>query len=217
MENNLTKIEEELILHYKQFGTDIETIFNIGVKIGRELELNKLPDYRLDFFKNLEDLSNIQEQIRTVRKEVADLILQQIHNAVKEIISDGTSWTVGATSYYRNDGKFSDDIVKKYCVNFLSAEQPQTHGHFDTHFEITGRLGKTFEKYGYSNRIDVTLDNDSGEDNISIYNESDVESFYSPSLNFRVEPTQEGLENLVKFKESILKNLMFQIIDKSAN
>jgi hypothetical protein len=217
MENNLTKIEEELKIHYKKFGTDIEAIFNVGVKIGRELELNKLPDYRLDFFKNLENLENIQEKIRTTKREVADLILQQIHNAVKEIISDGTSWTVGVTSYHRNDGKFSDEIVKKYCVRFLSVEQPQTHGHFDTHFEITGRLGKTFEKYGFSNRIEVTLDNDSGEDNMSIYSEDDVESFYSPSLNFRVEPTQEGLENLIKFKESILKNLMFQIIDKSAN
>jgi len=215
MENNLSKIEEELKLHYKNFGTDIEAIFNVGVKIGRELELNKLPDYRLDFFKNLEDLSNIQEKIRALKKEVANLILQQIQNAVKEIISDGSSWTVGVTSYYRNDGKFSDEIVKKYCVNFLSAEQPQTHGHFDTHFEVTGRLGNTFEKYGYSNRIDVTLDNDSGEDNISIYNEDDVESFYSPSVNFHVEQTQEGLENLIKFKESIFKNLMFQIIDKS--
>jgi Fic family protein len=114
MGNNLSKIEEELKLHYKNFGTDIEAIFNIGVKIGRELELNKLPDYRLDFFKNLEDLSNIQEKIRTVKQEVANLILQQIQNAVKEIISDGSSWTVGVTSYYRNDGKFSEEIVKKY-------------------------------------------------------------------------------------------------------
>ena len=215
MKNNLTKIEEELKLHYKKFGTDLEAIFNVGVKIGRELEINKLPDYRLDFFKNLEDLSNIQEKIRTTKRDVADLILKQIHNAIKEIISDGSSWTVGVGSYYRNDGKFSEDIVNKYCVKFLSAEQPQTHGHFDTYFEITGRLANTFEKYEYNNRIEVTLDNESGEDNVSIYDESDIDNLYSPNLNFYTDETQEELDKLIKFKNSIIKNLMFQIIDGS--
>lgn len=215
MTNKLKLIEAELAKVLDEYGPDIEEIFNIGVKIGRELESTNLPDYRLDIFIKKEERENLREAIRKTRREIADLILNQVHAAIKEIIEEGDSWEVGVSSYYRNDGKFSEEIVNKYFVQFDSIQQRQTNGSFETYFSVKGKLEETFKRFEYGTTVEITLDNDSGEDNTSINREHDIQNLYSPSLMFGVEESIEGLEKLKKFKEAIVKNLMFQIIGRT--
>ncbi|CAB4719217.1 unannotated protein [freshwater metagenome] len=215
MPDKLKSIEAELVKVLEEYGPNVEEIFNLGVKIGRELQAKNLPDYRLETFVKKEEIENLRESIRNKKREIADLILNQVHAAIKEIIDEGDSWDVGVGSYYRNDGKFSDEIVKKYFVQFESIQQPQTNGSFETYFRVKGKLEETFNKFEYGTTIEITLDNDSGEDNTSISSERDIQNLYSPSLMIGVEQTLEGLEKLKQFKEAIVKNLMFQIIGRT--
>ena len=61
----------------------------------------------------------------------------------------------------------------------------------------------------------VSLRNTDGTVIQGANSESDIDNLYSPNLNFYTDETQEELDKLIKFKNSIIKNLMFQIIDGS--
>lgn len=215
MNTTINEIESELTNAIKKFGTDNEQVFNLGVKLGRELERTNKPDYRLAIFSEIEAKKDISEQARQLKNSIEKLLLSRVKLAVTEIINTDYDWTVGVGSYYYGDGKFSDGIVKKYSVEFESISQPNTDGHFETYFSIEGKLLQCFEEYGCTPRLEVTLDNDSGEDHVSLNSEDDVGHLYGPYLHMPVPSTEEELEKLIKLKSSLEKVLMFNIIGGS--
>ena len=212
MNTKINEIESELTNAIKKFGTNNEQVFNLGVKLGRELEKTNKPDYRLAIFSELEVEKDISEQARNIKRSIEKLLLSRVRLAITDIINANYGWTVGVGQYYNGDGKFSDEIIKKYDIQFDSIHQPNTNGHFDTYFSIKGKLLKCFEEYGCTPRLEVTLDNDSGEDHMNLTDESDVESLYSPILQMPIPKTKDELDNLIKLKNSLEKVLMFNII-----
>jgi len=215
MTDNFKKIEDELKKLTDGYHPDIELIFNIGVKLGRQLQEKNLTDIRLPFFVEKEELENLVDSVRKTQREIADLILNQVHDAINETIEEEGSWTVGVGSYYRGDGVLSEEIVKKYHVQFQSISQPQTNGDFETTFSVQGKLAEVFNEFEYSPTIQITLDNESGEDNATLDSKRDVKNLYSPTLMIYVKPNKEELDKLKKFKEALVKKLMFQIIGRT--
>jgi hypothetical protein len=215
MADNFKKIEDELKKVTDEYQPDIELIFNIGVKLGRQLQEQNITDIRLPFFVEKEELANLVDSVRKTQREIADLILNQVHDAINETIEEDGSWTVGVGSYYRGDGALSEEIVKKYYVQFQSIKQPQTDGDFETSFSVQGKLAEVFNEFEYSPTIQITLDNESGEDNATLDSKHDVKNLYSPTLMIYVKPNKEELDKLKKFKEALVKKLMFQIIGRT--
>ena len=215
MTNDFEKIEDELKKVTDGFQPDIELIFNIGVKLGRKLQEQNLTDIRLPFFIEKEELANLVDSVRKTQREIADLILNQVHDSINETIEEEGSWTVGVGSYYRGDGVLSEDIVKKYYVQFQSIKQPQTDGDFETSFSVQGKLAEVFNEFEYSPTIQITLDNESGEESATLDSKRDVRNLYNPTLMIYVKPNKEELDKLKKFKEALVKKLMFQIIGRT--
>jgi hypothetical protein len=215
MTNNFKKIEKELTEKTKEFGFDIEEIFNIGVKFGRELEANNMENYRLQFFIEREELANLAESIRKKHETISNLIANQVKEAIKETINEETSWTVGVGSYYKNDGKFSEEISNKYNVQLVNVTQPQTDGDFEVEFSVTGKIAEIFNQFEYRHFIEITLSNDSGEDNTTLSREKDINKLYNPSLLIYPSKTKEELDRLKDFEQALVKKLMFQIIGRS--
>ena len=215
MTNDFEKIEDELKKVTDGYQPDIELIFNIGVKLGRKLQEQNLTDIRLPFFIEKEELANLVDSVRKTQREIADLILNQVHDSINETIEEEGSWTVGVGSYYRGDGVLSEDIVKKYYVQFQSIKQPQTDGDFETSFSVQGKLAEVFNEFDYSPTIQITLDNESGEESATLDSKRDVRNLYNPTLMIYVKPNKEELDKLKKFKEALVKKLMFQIIGRT--
>ena len=169
----------------------------------------------LPFFIEKEELANLVDSVRKTQREIADLILNQVHDSINETIEEEGSWTVGVGSYYRGDGVLSEDIVKKYYVQFQSIKQPQTDGDFETSFSVQGKLAEVFNEFEYSPTIQITLDNESGEESATLDSKRDVRNLYNPTLMIYVKPNKEELDKLKKFKEALVKKLMFQIIGRT--
>ena len=215
MNETLKKLEAELRENTSQYRNNIETIFNIGVKFGKELQASNIQEYRLDYFIEIEELDNLSESIRKTIDDITDLIFTQVKEALKEFIEEEGSWSVGVGSYYRNDGTLTDEIVNKHYVQFEKLEQPQTDGDFEARFRIKGKLADVFSEHGYNNSIEITLENSSGDDNTTLYKEADLKKLYSPSLMINPRKNKEELEKLKVFKEALVKKLMFQIIGRT--
>ena len=113
MPNKFKEIETELEKTIKKFGTNTEAIFNLGVKMGRELEKTNAPDYRPSIFINIEDKEKITEEARDIKRKIEKLLLSRLRLAITEIINTNYDWTVGVDQYHSGDGKFSDEIIKK--------------------------------------------------------------------------------------------------------
>ena len=212
MNTKIEEIETQLVNAIKKFGTNNEEVFNLGVKLGRELERINKPDFRLAIFSEIEAKQDISEQARIIKNGIEKLLLSRVRLAVTDIINASYGWTFGVGQYYSGDGKFSDDIIKKYDVKFYAIDQHNTNGDFDTYFSIKGKLLKCFEEYGCTPRLEVVLDNDSGEDHINLTDECDVENLYSPRLQMPIPSTRDELDKLITLKASLEKVLMFNII-----
>lgn len=212
---NLQSIQKRLKKSIKGFDTDFESIYKVGVEIGRKLEKSNAPDFRLPYFITLEEERNINDAARKLHREIGDIVLKQVHSAIREIISTNNSWTVGVGQYYRGDGKFSDEIIEKYGVAFDSIDQQYSGGHFETVFTVKGRLEKCFSDYGYFPRLEVTLDNGSGDDYVHMSCDEDIENLYSPGLMMPIPKSIEELEKLRQVKTSLDKTLLFQVIGRT--
>lgn len=212
MTNNLEKLELELEKIFKNGNFNAEAFFNYGVKFGRELQLSNLQDYRLAMFVKHEAQVILRDKIYDIIKQLNNILLDQVHSAVKETIKNNGSWCAGVGYYERDKGVFDQAIVDKYLVQFRSASQVNTDSHFETYFVFKGKLEEIFVQYKFANSFVITFDNDSGGDSATLYRIEDVIALYSPSLLINVENTTEDYNRLCSFRDAIIKKLLFSMV-----
>jgi hypothetical protein len=75
MTENLKRIEAEILEKISNGDVTSEFYFDAGVRIGRELQLNNLPDYRLELFKEIEDDKALKCKFSELHKKVCDYFL----------------------------------------------------------------------------------------------------------------------------------------------
>jgi hypothetical protein len=88
-------------------------------------------------------------------------------------------------------------------------------GDFECDFKLVGRLAKLFEKHNVSERFQVRIYNDNGEESMTIYNISDVDSAVS-RLNCYVRNSNNWeLEQYKDFLHVISKDFLFDLIKEA--
>ena len=215
MDAELAKLEGTLKELFENQPVANEKLYKLGIQVGRHLEKNNLADYRATLFS---DRENRQNNVKLVRDKVGileDLLLKIVKCAIKETLESGYIWTVGTSDYYKDDGKFDEEISEKYFVQLNRVNQEYTNGDFQVDFDMVGELNEAFKNEGFSTNFMITVSNRTGEDYTSVYKPSDLESVYDAIISYNTEEPNLRLENLDRLMDKLPSQVSYILLSSS--
>lgn len=190
-----------------------EDIFNLGVQLGRHLEKEKLADVRLSYFAEFDEKTQLRSEFGQLHKSVCDWLDRLVRMSVKEQISESKfrDWSIGFNRLYGNNGEFDASIVEKRYVQFKSVRRGEGE-HFIAFFEVQGKLKNLFEKHNQPTEFEIIVDNDDGDDYVSISKEEQIDSLYGCMISYNCELDREGVEGYSKFVNELEKSLLLILL-----
>ena len=216
---DIKRIEDELLKLSEDGNLSIENSFNLGVRLGRILECKNIDDLKLDSFYKQDKLYKLRLRIEKLNSKVLANLEMLLHLSIKEHIniSKYKCWSTGFEKRFTDDAVFSDVIVKKRNVQFHSLRAGETQYHFIANFKITGNIAELFEKYNQSTNFEIVVDDDSGEGNVDIKSPKDLAKLYGLSAHSNFEMTDSGVDTYENFVNAFDKKLLFTKIENPEN
>lgn len=216
---DIKRIEDELLKLSEDGNLSIENSFNLGVRLGRILECKNIDDLKLDYFYKQDKLYKLRLRIEKLNSKVLSNLEMLLHLSIKEHIniSKYKCWSTGFEKRFTDDAVFSDVIVKKRNVQFHSLRAGETQYHFIANFKITGNIAELFEKYNQSTNFEIVVDDDSGEGNVDIKSPKDLAKLYGLSAHSNFEMTDSGIDTYENFVNAFDKKLLFTKIENPEN
>jgi len=214
MTENLKRIEAEILEKISNGDITSEFYFDAGVRIGRELQLNNLPDYRLELFKEIEDDKALKRKFSELHKKVCDWLERLVKLSIKDHISQNLYgvWTVGLDNTFLQNCVFDESIVEKRFVQYSNLRRGEGD-HFIAFFTVEGKLKKIFEKHLQPIKFEIVVDNDDGGDNLTIKNLNQIESLYGCMANYNCNIDFQGVNEYENFVNEIEKCLLFILME----
>lgn len=212
----ISKIDEinkklENILSVSSWQLDREDLFNLGVELGRELEKLKINEYVSPVWESINNKNEHDEKVRRACEKIEDFIATLVKQSVKRHIEETGSWSISKDGGYRLE-KFDDEIVKQYNIQVLNCSMETYGGEFTVSFSVEGELLKLFEKFNIYEQFTVRIYNDTGEEDQTVYDVSDVNEYIdSVSLVIR-ERNEWALERFDECLNEISKPYLFLLI-----
>jgi len=212
----IAKIDEinkklENILSVSSWQLDREDLFNLGVELGRELERLKINEYVSPVWESINNKNEHDENVRRACEKIEDFIATLVKQSVKRHIEETGSWSISKDGGYRLE-KFDDEIVKQYNIQVLNCSMETYGGEFTVSFSVEGELLKLFEKFNIYEQFTVRIYNDTGEEDQTVYDVSDVNEYIdSVSLVIR-ERNEWALERFDDCLNEISKPYLFLLI-----
>jgi hypothetical protein len=190
-----------------------EDIFNLGVQLGRHLEKEKLADVRLSYFAEFDEKTQLRSEFGQLHKSVCDWLERLVRMSIKEQISESKfrDWSIGFNRLYGNNGEFDASIVEKRYVQFKSVRRGDGE-HFIAFFEVQGKLKNLFEKHNQPTEFEIIVDNDDGDDYVSISKEEQIDSLYGCMISYNCELDREGVAGYSKFVNELEKSLLLILL-----
>lgn len=190
-----------------------EDIFNLGVQLGRHLEKEKLADVRLSYFAELDEKTQLRSEFGQLHKSVCDWLERLVRMSIKEQISASKfrDWSIGFNRLYGNNGEFDASIVEKRYVQFKSVRRGEGE-HFIAFFEVQGKIKNLFERHKQPTEFEIIVDNDDGDDYVSISKEEQIDSLYGCMISYNCELDREGVESYSKFVDELEKSLLLILL-----
>jgi hypothetical protein len=216
MNTQLNELEAKLQkLYDKHDFNDRRAIFDIGVQFGSLLQQQSIQGYEYSFWKKLDEKNNKEQLIRDAVDAIDNFLLRLVRNSIKDYISKNFDWSVEKGNWSSRFDSFDLGTCRKYCVQITRVSMTQYGGDFECEFKVVGRLAKLFKKYNISERFEVRIYNDNGEDSMRIYDISDVDSAVS-RLNCYVRNSNNWeLEQYRDFLQVISKDFFFDLIKEA--
>ncbi len=212
----IAKIDEinkklENILSVSSWQLDREDLFNLGVELGRELEKLKINEYVSPVWESINNKNEHDEKVRRACEKIENFIATLVKQSVKRHIEETGSWSISKDGGYRLE-KFDDEIVKQYNIQVLNCSMETYGGEFTVSFSVEGEMLKLFEKFNIYEQFTVRIYNDTGEEDQTVYDVSDVNEYIdSVSLVIR-ERNEWALERFDECLNEISKPYLFLLI-----
>ncbi len=216
MNKDIVQIDEMLRHYGDKVRTVDEQLFNLGVKLGRQLERDGLADYRPPFFVEQENAENIAQTKAALIRKAEALILGVVKRAYKAEMDVSGAITIDASYSGRNDTNLSEDIVNRFFVKHTHTEQYHSGQDFTLTFLLQGNLLDIFQRHSVSPQVEITVSNNGGEEDETLYDAEDIDhQFFRINIKQHAHTTRLSVEELTAFVEDLEKNLMFLLIKSS--
>lgn len=167
-----------------------------------------------DVAKDVDEQTQLKTKFRQQHKKVCDHLERLVKKSVKRQIVESKlqSWTIGFDTHYGDNGEFDTSIVQSTCVQFKGVRSGDG-AHFIALFKIVGKLKSLFEKYNQPTEFEIIVDDENGDDYISISKERQIHSLYGCMISYNCELNREGIDNYSKFVDALDKSLLFTLIE----
>jgi len=172
---------QELEYEYKEASknrADAETLFDIAVKFGRELERQKIDSYRAEYWIKLDELLIKSENKQVVLNSINNFILKVVKGLIREQIKTKHYWTLDVSTQQYEHNNISEELYKKYLIEFVNVEKSEDATDFNIYFRFTDDLAELLAEYEIGNSIEIIMTNNSGDDEVTIHTEQELSKLY---------------------------------------
>jgi hypothetical protein len=178
-DENLIALELELKNLFPKYGlADQESVFELGVKFGRQLERLGIENYEPEYWKQKKQEEALEQKIREKVDKVENFIAQLVRLSVKDLIREKGSWTIAKRDFgYGVRDQFSDETIEKYQIRIVDVDMESYGGDFEIRYEVVGELGEKFKKYKIYEQFTSLVYNENGEEEQSIYDVDNVDAY----------------------------------------
>lgn len=192
----------------------LEDIFNLGVQLGRYLEKNDLINIRLRSFEQIDQETQLKDELRQLHKTVCVLLERLVKISIKDQINQSLrrEWSIGFNKVYGTSSEFNPSVVERRYVQFSSVERGEGE-YFIAHFSVQGKLRDLFEKYNQPNQFEFIVDNDYGYDSVSITEERQIDALHSFMIFQKCELSKHGVDGYTEFVNDLKKSLLFMCLE----
>ena len=216
MKEDLSKINKAVSEYVSRFAKVDEKLFNFGVELGRLLERHNIAEYRLPFFVEQEAAKNLAQTKQALIEKARKLLLGIVIKAYKAELEENGAISIDASYSGRRDEHLSDTIVSRYSFKHTGTQQHNVGGDFTLTFLLQGKLQEIFQRHSVSPQFEVSIHNNSGDDDETLYEAEDVDSaFYGLNIHLNGRTTELSVEQLETFLDDFSKNLLFAVIKGS--
>ena len=201
MNEKFTHIENMLQDYAKHNRSVDEDLFNIGVALGRLLEIEKIETYRSPFFVERDAKAAVQKNNYKLAKEASQIILKLVKSAYTEQYNEGGTVDFSDNRQHRSDSKLEDEIAKRYCIQHVSTEQNTIGGDLELTFRVLGDLATIHKRNNVPLFVRFDLVNDSGEDTVTLYDEESIQKAFAlrgHCFSFTQNNADLSVENFLK-------------------
>lgn len=177
---------QELEYEYKEASknrADAETLFDIAVKFGRELERQKIDSYRAEYWIWLDELLIKSESKQEVLNNINNFILKVVKGLIREQIKTKHYWILDVSRQHYEHNKISEELYKKYLIEFVNVEKSEDATDFNIYFRFTDELAELLAEYEIGNSIEIIMTNNSGDDEVTIHSELELNKLYDCYTN----------------------------------
>jgi len=217
MSDKLQDLESELekLINrcYGRFN-EVDKAFNLGMQIANELTSLKITDYKIECLEYKHNEENKKEKFNEAIDKINKFLQKIIQISAKETIRERGNWGIEKMDYMRSTyvEKFSEETASKFNIQFVRADMQSYGGDFDLYFEILGELKELLQKYNIQGELKATLDNNSGEESTTLYEEDDVRYIRSVYLGTLQRLRDKEIEEIEEINNEIQKLYTFKIL-----
>lgn len=215
MSEKLNEIEDQL-KNYANSNRQIdEELFNIGVELGRLLEKRGIDAHRLQFFEQQEARRIEEKNKYDLAKKSGKVILQLVQAAYILQYKEYGSIEFSDNRNHHSDSKLEDEIAERFCLQLANTNQNSVGGELELGFRILGQLAILFERYELPPFILIILENDSGEDSVTLYDEESIQRTLRARGDIFTNTRNLSTSSLEKFGMELEKFALFKLMKNS--
>jgi hypothetical protein len=206
MDNKLNELEQALQQLFDSVNPHQDrAAFDIGVEFGKELQRQGRNDYECVVCKSLREETELSMRKNIAMGAISDLLVDLVRESVRDYLAENDAWHVGWRRWALEVDEFGPDTLEKFCVQIIEFDQvDEDIRDFICTFEVVGRLATAFQKYGFSQRFDITILNDARGDYMRICIFDDIGSLISDvECHMRKDADLISINALREFLEAI--------------
>jgi len=206
MDSKQTELEQTMQQLFD--GVDLHkdrNAFDVDPESKKELQREGGNDYEYVVFKSLSKKTQLGIRRNIVCSAISDLLQVLVAESVRDYLAENDAWHVGWRRWALEVDEFGPDTLEKFCVQIIEFDQVDEDSRdFICTFEVVGRLATAFQKYGFSQRFDITILNDARGDYMRICIFDDIGSLISDvECHMRKDADLISINELREFLEAI--------------
>jgi hypothetical protein len=202
MDDELYKINEDVAKHIGRTLKPDQSLFNLGVRLGRHLQSNGINAYQLPVFEEIKITINENEIKNHLISKVSERLLTVFKLANKDQLLKSKFIEYSARNGRTTNGILDAQTADKFCINHISTSQDEEGGDFELTIEPIGQLAEIFNAHKIRPILHVALNNHNGEDSEVLYSEKDFSKFdrlLFPKSDFSLENFEAFNEDFERF------------------
>jgi hypothetical protein len=126
--NILADIEKKAAEHCKTIGRYDESLFNIGIELGKLLQSNNIQEQRLQIFTNFDKSNAEYTKKHAYVKRIENIIGCFVANAFAQQIENNGAFTFSRPNFMHKCEKLEESISSEFFMQIISTKQKENGG-----------------------------------------------------------------------------------------